>query len=257
MQTLAGFRGPPGQGFTLVELLLAVVLLTLLLGALVFNFSGFGQQARLEEGAARLETLLRLAQAQAALSGRQVQIVFQADGDSNALEPSSSLRVQWELAPLETPGQFEDLVGDQWQTQGITEMVRIQSVTLLGAASGNPSTLLSAAEQTTSAPDDFLSDELPTLTFYPDGSGDSAEIILVPLEETDLRRVVLRINGLTGAIRRELRGPPGEDLMEPPLPEDQPPGSSASQNRSTTPRTPPASPPAGADTPPPAEPPAP
>src|SRR5688572_20780973 len=67
------------SGFSLLELLLAVSLVLLLMGSLVFNFSNLLRGNQLAEGATQLETLMRFARAQAANSGRKVQLVFNAE----------------------------------------------------------------------------------------------------------------------------------------------------------------------------------
>jgi prepilin-type N-terminal cleavage/methylation domain-containing protein len=55
-------RGRSGsQGFSLLELLLVTVLVLLLVGAMVFNFSTLLRGNQLEEGTTRLETLMRFA----------------------------------------------------------------------------------------------------------------------------------------------------------------------------------------------------
>ena len=66
-----------GRAFTLVELLLAVALLVLLLGAVVFNFSSLQRGATLDEGVNQIGALIRYARAQAASSGRQLQLSFE------------------------------------------------------------------------------------------------------------------------------------------------------------------------------------
>jgi hypothetical protein len=42
------------------------------------------------------------------------------------------------------------------------------------------------------------------ITFYADGSSDSAEIRLVSRNGEDSRRVVLHLEGITGSLRREI-----------------------------------------------------
>src|ERR1041385_225313 len=72
------------QGFTLIELLLVVALVLMLSSAVVFNFSNLLRGNQLEEGTTRLETLMRFARAQAANSGRKVQLVFSGGESTNA-----------------------------------------------------------------------------------------------------------------------------------------------------------------------------
>ena len=191
------------RGFTLVELLLTVTLICLFLGAMVCNFSDFGKNARFDEGVGRMEALLRLAQAQAASSGRVVQMVIEASMDTNSLDAVGVIRIRWEPDPLAMPGVFEDLSGDQWQTAPITDLVRIESVTNLAGNLGHIGSPVSSGEQMTFVLEDSTSGEPTCLTFYPDGSCDPAEITLAPREASDLRRTLLRLNGVTGAIQRQ------------------------------------------------------
>src|SRR5438552_7992898 len=85
------------RGFTLIELLLALALLLMLVGAVVFSFSTLLRGRQLEEGATQLESLLRFARAHAANTGHRVQILFVGDADSDG--PAATIRVAWEPDP--------------------------------------------------------------------------------------------------------------------------------------------------------------
>lgn len=65
-----------GPGFTLIELVLVVALLSLLIGAIAFNFSSAQSGKALDEGSLQFESLLRLARAHAAASGRPVHLAL-------------------------------------------------------------------------------------------------------------------------------------------------------------------------------------
>ena len=54
------------------------------------------------------------------------------------------------------------------------------------------------------------------MNFYPDGTGDSVEIVLTSRDETDVRRITVRLAGLTGTIRRQAVADTTEP--EPPAP---------------------------------------
>ena len=97
------------SGFTLVEILLTTVLLLLLLGAVIFNFSNLQRGAGLDEGATQLEALIRYARAQAASTGRRVRIAFEEDVGDGLSVPLGNLQVQWEPEPLNAPGIFAEL----------------------------------------------------------------------------------------------------------------------------------------------------
>ena len=55
-------------------------------------------------------------------------------------------------------------------------------------------------------------------TFFPDGSSDSTEITLAPRNAEDGRRLIVKLTGMTGAIRRKIQAAE-ETLTEPETPE--------------------------------------
>lgn len=191
-----------GAGFTLVELLLAVTLLLLLLGAIVYNFSGLQQNAQLNEGAQQMEALLRFASAQAANSGRQVQIAFEenvVDGMSTA---PRNLRLLWEVDPVARPGVFEPLLTAEEYVRGINDLVSVEAVRLMESNDLDVVHSSEPLEQGTNSPSTPAT--LSAIGFFPDGSSDSAEIILASRAEDDTRRIVVRLQGITGSIRRKV-----------------------------------------------------
>ena len=156
--------------FTLVELLLTVVLLLLLLGSVVFNYSSLSRGARLDHGADQLETLFRFARSQAASSGRQVRIVFDTaspargggslpvpagssgPGAATAPLPASGgivagvsdgtnapVTLVWEPDPYGAPGQFVPLMEAQSYLDEILESIEVIEVRLPGARPASPS----------------------------------------------------------------------------------------------------------------------
>ena len=118
-----------GAGFTLIELLLSVGLLVLLLGAIVFNFSGLQRGAQLNEGANQVEALIRFARAHASNSGHQVQISFEEDADDGSDVPLGNLRLLWEPDPVARPGFFEPLAeaGEYVRGHGLKAVARHQT----------------------------------------------------------------------------------------------------------------------------------
>ena len=165
MKIIMGFPSRNGQhgrltkaAFTLVELLLTVVLLLLLLGAVVFNYSSLSRGARLDLGAEQLETLFRFARSQAASTGRQVRIVFEnpsSEGRSETKQapsgrengpPNNSgggvssisngtnapVTVVWEPDPYGAPGQFVPLAEAQSYLDDLLELIEVVEVRLPG-----------------------------------------------------------------------------------------------------------------------------
>ena len=189
-----------GAGFTLLELLLAVALLVLLLGAMVYNFSGLQQNAQLDEGAQQFEALVRFASAYAANSGRQVEISFEEDVGNGLVVPLGNLRVLWESDPVARPGIFEPLAAAEEYLRSIGDLISIEDVRFVES---NGPEWANAPEHLDEGSSSMLV-TFPPLAFFPDGSSDSAEIILASRSEDDSRRIAVRLQGITGSIRRRV-----------------------------------------------------
>lgn len=191
-----------GLGFTLVELLLTVALLFLLLGAIVFNFSNLQRGTELDEGAKQIESLLRFARAQAASVGRQVQINFEEDVGEGLTVPLGNLRLLWEPDPLGQPGHFVELPEAAHYVANITDLVSVDEVRLLSEDESGADAVASDKSDAVAMGEESEW-SFPPVTFYPDGSTDSVEIVLSSRNEDDHRRLIIRLLGLTGAIQRE------------------------------------------------------
>ena len=180
---------PTGRGFTLVELLLTVVLLLLLASAAVISFSTLLSGSELEEGAAQMEGLMRFARAHAANTGKKVQLVFEEQTGDGMTVPLGNVRVLWEADPLRFPGQMAELMEASVMVQNVNSLVQVEDAHAIGDADA-------VAENQGQL--SFL-----PITFYPDGSSESAEIILASRAPDELRRVSIRVTGITGVIRRD------------------------------------------------------
>ena len=193
-----------GAGFTLVELLLAVALLVLLLGAVVYNFSGHQRGAQLDEGTNQFEALIRFARAHAANCGRQVQITFEEDVGDGLVVPLGNLRVVWEFDPVGQPGIFQPLHEAEEYVRSITDLLSIEGVCLVEGNSfaPEPKDTPIAPEESPDVASIWVT--FPPIGFFPDGSSDSAEILVASRSEEDTRRIALRLQGITGSIRRQL-----------------------------------------------------
>ena len=211
------------RGFTLLELLLTVALMLLFAGAIILSFGSLTNQARLEEGAAHVETLFRYARAQAANSGRLVRIVFGAEARSDerlsatntassSATTNSGVQVLWEPNPVTAPGHFESLPGAELLVDQVNDLVTVQEVTAPGAVVGQVSSLEPDPLAAFSIAGD--TDELaltggcepprPALTCYPDGSSDSVQIVLAATGGEDQRRAVVKLWGLSGTSQFQL-----------------------------------------------------
>jgi type II secretory pathway pseudopilin PulG len=224
-----------GGGFTLLEILLTVGLLIALLAAVVFNFQSAQRGADLDEGTRQVEALIRFAGAQAANSGKAVQLRFgvdaaisagtnstasaSADGSMSSASSSTNsvndfasiddmadwgakLRVVYEADPVSQPGVFLDLPEAKPFLDAIAERVRVDKVTMPTRPLNQGTNDLAAAPEVT---------PLTSVTFYPDGSSDTADIALVSKEREDYRSMIVHVDGVTGSIRRELKS--GDDLV--------------------------------------------
>ncbi len=190
-----------GAGFTLIELLLSVALLVLFLGAIVFNFSGLQRGAQLDEGVNQVEALIRFARAHASNSGHQVQISFEEDAADEFAQPLGNIRLLWEPDPVARPGYFAPLAEAGDYVRNLPDLISIESVRLVAGDSFEPAatgvTNEIAADKSTDA-------AFPSIGFFADGSSDSAEIIISSRSEEDGRRIAVRLQGITGSIRRKL-----------------------------------------------------
>ncbi len=215
-----------GPGFTLVELLLTVSLLLLMVGAGILNFGPAQGGARLDEGATQVESLFRYARAQAASSGRTVRIVF-PDGEpvatgTNSTSTASGIQVAWETDPLGAPGQFEALADAKPYTTQIDELVRVRPSRAQPPA-GTPASLSPSSSSLTptgvfAGSDEPSAPQALTVLFYPDGSSDSAEVVLSSLDDGDAKQMAVKLSGLTGVLRRRaIEIVAGEAAPEAPL----------------------------------------
>jgi prepilin-type N-terminal cleavage/methylation domain-containing protein len=225
MSRLAGHnRQGAGQGFTLVELLLTTALMLLLVGAAVFSFTTLQRGSELDEGARQMEALLRFARAQAEATGRQVQISFDEEVAEGIALSLGGIRVLWEPDPVGDPGTLVEMPEAASFVRGITDLVEVEGVRLIDANTGES---VESPAETEANGEGTLGEEMfdifPPVTFQPDGSGDSAEIMLRSRDVDDRRRVAVRIVGLTGSIRREfISREPDEEMEfdeEPMVPE--------------------------------------
>ena len=210
-----------GAGFTLIELLLSVALLVLLLGAIVFNFSGLQRGAQLDEGVNQVEALIRFARAHASNSGHQVQISFEEDADDGFDGPLQNLRLLWEPDPVARPGFFEPLAEAGEYVRSLTDMVSIKSVRLMAGNSFEPLPADASSAQNENAGDKSTDAVFPSIGFFSDGSSDSAEIIIASRSEEDTRRIAVQLQGITGSIRRKLIADESKTVEpETPAPSD-------------------------------------
>jgi len=202
-------------GFTLVELLLVVSMVLMLASAAVFNFSTLLRGNQLEEGTTRLETLMRFARAQAANSGRKVQLVFSNDATNADASAGTEVRATWESDPLSQPGCFTALEQAQFHVQEVNDMVQVESVKLLDSARPMPSDSSENEdpEESGAPTNSAAAKPIAPITFYPDGSCDSAEIIVAARSTEEDQRMAVRLVGLTGSVSHQLLSSDTDEVM--------------------------------------------
>lgn len=193
------------RGFSLVELLLTLVLILCLAAASVFTFTAIYRSANLDEGYNRFESLIRFAQAEAATTGRKVRLQFEARPAGTNSEEKTELRnikVTWEADLLNAPGVFQEYTNKAWSEGIVNELVGVTKVQTgsATAATEPPTEPAPAASGEEAAAQPGSTGDFPAITFYPDGSCDSAEIVLASRNTEDERRVNVHLSGLLGSI---------------------------------------------------------
>ena len=189
------------MGFSLVELLLTLVLILCLAAASVFTFTAIYKSANLDEGSDRFQSLIRFAQAEAATTGRKVRLQFVPE-ESASLETAKELRtikVTWEADLLNAPGVFQEYTNKAWSEGIVNELV---GVTKVAAVSDSGATLLAQNPvfPGNGAEEYVGSESFPSITFYPDGTCDSAEVVLASRNGDDARRLAVRLGGMLGTV---------------------------------------------------------
>ena len=174
-------RADRRAGFTLIELILAIGLLVLLAGMGVLVGSGYQDERKFKLAVERLETALRMARAEAATTARRVRLAF----DESTGEPM----VLWEPSPLSLPGQFERYSGCNWLNQLPRELLRVTACRLIGP-DGEP-----IEADTGTAERDEESEDFRSITFYPDGTSDSAVIEMVSVTDPENLRAAIKLDG--------------------------------------------------------------
>ena len=188
-------------GFTLIEVLLVSGLVVLLLSLGVASFRGMYQGEQFGEGARQVESILRMARADACARWRRVRLVF--DGDT------LQGRIEWEPSPLAEPGVFQPHTDASWANQLPAVRVRFSRCERVGASAHQMLTYQSEAQ--------LESEEgklVEPITFYPGGSCDSAIIELAGLDDLEMRIGRIDLDGVNGTIVLRILTPTEQDEQE-------------------------------------------
>jgi hypothetical protein len=171
-----------------MEVLLSLCLLAALAAVSVLAVGGWRQEAAFEEGVDRFESALRLARAESARLGLRMRLAFGEDG---------SVGILYEPQPLEAPGEFVDYIGCTWRDVVGGDLFRVSRCELTGSSAWRPASQGEILPGSDAVP-------LEALTFYPDGTSDSALVELRPAEDDDPRRAVVEVGGAPGEITTRL-----------------------------------------------------
>ena len=185
------------RGFTLIEVILSIALLTLLFGLAVFNYFGWSKSRKLEEGRARVETLVRMCRSESCNLGKRIELAADEEG---------AIVIRVEADPIGAPNVFVPLEVT-WAQSAPNHLVRVVRSELLGASSWR---LIQRRDKD----DETVSEEgfsLHPVTFFPDGSSDSAEIELRQADREGGMHVLVTVNGLTGELSTRLFKPMTEE----------------------------------------------
>jgi Tfp pilus assembly protein FimT len=193
-----------------------MVLILCLSAASVFTFTAIYRSSNLDEGVDRFQSLIRFAQAEAATTGRKVRLQFvpATPIEANTDADLRNIKVTWEADLLKAPGVFEEYTNKAWSEEIVNELVGVEKV-----KTDQPAEQSAQAESTTMATaetsDAAASEEdFPSITFYPDGSCDSADIVLASRNPEDERRLAVHLSGLLGSVSTRTLNPAGDDAAE-------------------------------------------
>jgi len=138
----------------------------------------------------------------------------------------SGIAVEWEPDPIGAPGRFEPLREAAPYLEQIGALVLVRPVPRTATVVTNVSMLkgfepspvpagdTNSAVGGSSMPSDADlagAGGPPPLVFYPDGSSDTYELSIQSQDESEVRRVVISLAGLTGTIHSRWVSPDGSD----------------------------------------------
>jgi prepilin-type N-terminal cleavage/methylation domain-containing protein len=197
----------PGGGFTLLELMIVIALISVILVVGIVSGTSSSDRRKFEYAVDRMATTLRMARVEAINSGRRVQLTF----DEETRLPA----VFWEPAPLSEPGQFEPHTTCLW----LSRVPRNRIAVTRCRATGPDGLPIEAAP--TSIGDDTDSEDMQTITFNPDGTSDS---VLIELESADLGdtlRAAIKLDGENNIITTRILFGQAEDDEEDPFADEE------------------------------------
>ena len=181
-------------------MVLALGLVLLLAGLVVGAFYGTLEFVQIKDTSSRFCALLRTARAEAANRGKRFRLGFEPE--------TTQPQVSFEPDPLGQPGQFVNVQAWWVRAAELAAGVRVARCERTGVGAFAD---LDARRPGT----DQADSELAELTFYPDGSSDSARIVLTHDDEEHPWAVEITLNGVDGTLStRQIDTQ--EELLEAP-----------------------------------------
>ncbi|MFA5865239.1 MAG: GspH/FimT family pseudopilin [Phycisphaerae bacterium] len=176
------------RAFTMLELLL-VIMIIMILGAVIWpSITNRTSGANLKFVAEKLAALLQMARSQAMITGNCHRCRFELDGMQAVIEEESD--------PVAHPGVFEK-IKTHWAVVDLGK----DEIKCLAVQFDPWETILRQQEASvleTGQDNNTATDLLcPPIAFYPNGSGDSASILLGNNED---KNFTIKLNGLTGQV---------------------------------------------------------
>lgn len=156
------------RGYTLLELLIATVILVIVSTCLVFNFSKSKENSKLNEGVSNIQTLFLFSKAHSLNTGKQVRIIFP---ESESGDTGESLRAKYPNETVVVLVDDKPLDTVKFYVDAINECVNVES-------SNNSE-----------------------VVFYPDGMNEGIIVIVGSTSEEDNRKVEITVNDFTTKIK--------------------------------------------------------
>jgi prepilin-type N-terminal cleavage/methylation domain-containing protein len=169
------------RAFTLMEILVALAVMVLLIGAVTVLTQSTRRGKLLQDAGQRWATAFRMARAESSLRGKRIQLVFvESESDDVAVVIPT---FQIETDPLGAPNQFTT-IPDGWASRLSVAGIHVSRCLL---------------DETTAEGDA----EHETVLFYPDGSSDSAGLHLRHDDPDQTRIIIVHLDGMTGKVEVE------------------------------------------------------
>jgi len=162
-----------------MELVLVLLLMTILAGLAIAVFGGSLEATQVRESAERMTLLLRTARAEAANEGLRLRLAF----DTETGQPALTVQPD----PLGEPGTFTPYEGWWVEASQLQAGVYVARCDLTGP---------DAYYETPPDEDETLAQ----INFYPDGTSDSARILLARDGGEGVWAVEIILNGIDGTI---------------------------------------------------------